>query len=86
MNEQQLAAVKLALEALERIRRQLKSWDEGDKAITALKQALAAPVQEPSPGGVLFAVEQAIENGDCPMGIEIAFEAYEKIRMEKNNG
>jgi hypothetical protein len=40
-------ALKLALEALERIRRQLKSWDEGDKAITVIKQALAAPVQEP---------------------------------------
>ena len=42
-------ALKLALEALKLIRRQLKSWDEGDKAIAAIKKSLAAqpaPVQE----------------------------------------
>jgi hypothetical protein len=38
-------ALKLARKALEHIRRQLKSWDEGDKAITAIKKSLAAPVQ-----------------------------------------
>jgi hypothetical protein len=33
-------AMKQALEALKRIRRQLKSWDEGDKAIADLEQAI----------------------------------------------
>lgn len=42
--------------------------------------ALAAPVQEPSPGGILFAVEQAIRNGHCPWEIESAFDAYEAER------
>jgi len=40
----------------------------------------AAPVQEPSLGGILFAVEEAIRNGDCPFAIEIAFDAYEVER------
>lgn len=47
-----------------------------------LKAMDAAPVQEPSPFGILFAVEQAIKNGDCPMEIEIAFDAYETERMD----
>jgi hypothetical protein len=42
--------------------------------------AQPAPVQEPSPGGILFAVEQAIRNGDCPWEIESAFDAYETER------
>ena len=42
--------------------------------------AQPAPEQEPSPGGVLFAVEEAIRNGDCPFAIEIAFDAYESER------
>lgn len=36
--------------------------------------------QEPSAGGVLFAVEQAIRNGDCPWQIEQAFDEYEVER------
>ena len=32
--------------------------------------------QEPSAGGVLFAVEEAIRNGDCPWQIEQAFDEY----------
>jgi hypothetical protein len=28
----------------------------------------------------LFAVEQAIENGDCPFAVEIAFDSYEAER------
>ena len=51
-------ALKLALEALKLIRRQLKSWDEGDKAIAVIKQALAAPV--PGQGCELY--EQMIES------------------------
>jgi hypothetical protein len=51
-----------------------------DEALEPIKQALAAPVQEPSLGGILFAVEEAIRNGDCPFAIEIAFDAYEAER------
>jgi hypothetical protein len=47
-------ALKLALEALEDLQRQYSiypnsfwDWSKGRKAITAIKQALAAPVQEP---------------------------------------
>jgi phosphoribosylformylglycinamidine (FGAM) synthase-like enzyme len=98
MNEQQLAAVKQALEALKLNNDEWKSLvDAGDagywnvedlahykqtnEAIAAVEQALAVPtVQEPSPGGILFAVEQAINNGDCPFAIEIAFDAYEAER------
>ena len=39
--------------------------------------------REPSAGGVLFAVEQAIQNGDCPWQIEQAFHEYE---AERKNG
>jgi len=38
---------------------------------------------EPSAFGVLFAVEQAIQNGDCPWQIEQAFHEYE---AERKNG
>ena len=31
-------------------------------------------------GNVLFAVEEAIRNGDCPWQIEEAFEEYEAAR------
>jgi hypothetical protein len=55
-------------------------YDEAREAITVAKQALEQPVQEPSPGGILFAVEEAINNGDCPFAIEIAFDAYEAER------
>jgi hypothetical protein len=46
----------------------------------------ATPVQDPSVFGLLFAVEQAVKNGDCPWEIENAFDAYEVKRMEKRNG
>ena len=38
-------AMKLALEALKRIRKQLKTWDEGDAAIKDLEEALAEQEQ-----------------------------------------
>ena len=38
--------------------------------------------QEPSVQGVLFAVEEAIRNGDCPWQIEQAFDDYEAERMK----
>jgi hypothetical protein len=44
------------------------------------KMAKREAEQEVSPGGVLFAVEEAIRNGDCPFAIEIAFDAYEAER------
>jgi hypothetical protein len=50
----------------------------GDRYTTPPAAQPAVP--EPSPGGVLFAVEQAIENGDCPFAVEIAFDAYEVER------
>ena len=40
--------------------------------------------QEPSVGGVLFAVEEAIRNGDCPWQIEQAFDDYEAKRRSIN--
>ncbi|PUE09020.1 hypothetical protein B9Z51_08805 [Limnohabitans sp. T6-5] len=43
----QIEALKLALEALTIARGQLKSWGLGDEAITAIKEALAQPEQEP---------------------------------------
>jgi hypothetical protein len=84
-------------EALKLAQDYLTDHQIGVHIITAIKQALAAqpatekssatqPVQEPSPFGILFAVEQAIENGDCPMEIEIQFDAYEAERRGKNNG
>ena len=51
--------------------------------IDALRAALAEQPQEPSAGGVLFAVEEAIRNGDCPWQIEQAFDEYEGKR--RNN-
>ena len=75
----QRIAMEQALEVLER----------GDLLceITAagiLRTALAEPAeQEPNAFGVLFAVEQAIQNGDCPWQIEQAFDEYE---AERKNG
>lgn len=37
-------------------------------------------VLKPSIAGILFAVEEAIRNGDCPWEIEQAFETYEVTR------
>ena len=39
-------ALKLALEALAVVRKQLKAWDRGDQAIAAIKAALVQPEQE----------------------------------------
>jgi len=78
-------ALKLALEAL-LINCGGNTEGIGKEAIDACQQALAAPVQEPSVFGLLFAVEQAVKNGDCPWEIENAFDAYEIERMEKKNG
>ena len=53
-------ALKLALEALEELVTSLRTIDDierGERAITAIKQALAAPVQEP------VGCEGAIVNG-----------------------
>jgi hypothetical protein len=62
-------------------------------AIAALNEALAEQSastatsvdvrlaqQEPFPNGVLFAVEEAVRNGDCPWQIEEAFDDYEAER------
>jgi hypothetical protein len=51
-----------------------------DGVHTGKKMAKRDAEQEASPGGVLFAVEEAIRNGDCPFAIEIAFDAYEAER------
>lgn len=62
---------------------QLNRWDSGDSMWQQEECAAAieqAEKQEPSTGGVLFAVEEAIRNGDCPFAIEIAFDAYESER------
>lgn len=50
--------------------------------VARLNKALAEQPaqQEPSIGGVLFAVEEAIRNGDCPWQIESAFDEYEAER------
>ncbi len=45
----------------------------------ALRQQLKQ--QEPSAGGIIFAVEQAIQNGNCPWEIESAFDEYESERI-----
>lgn len=37
--------------------------------------------REPSAGGIIFAVEEAVRNGDCPFQIEQAFEEYEADRI-----
>jgi hypothetical protein len=54
--------------------------------VEAMFNPPATPVQDPSVFGLLFAVEQAVKNGDCPWEIENAFDAYEVKRMEKRNG
>jgi hypothetical protein len=47
----------------------------------AEREACAVDVEkEPSTVGIIFAVEQAIRNGDCPWEIEAAFDAYEADR------
>ena len=53
---------------------------ENEKLCAALAEQPAEQPQEPSAGGVLFAVEQAIRNGDCPWQIEQAFDEYEAER------
>ena len=54
------------------------------RPVEALRAALAQPAeQEPKAFGVLFAVEQATRNGDCPWQIEQAFHEYE---AERKNG
>ncbi len=45
----------------------------------ALRQQLKQ--QDPSAGGIIFAVEQAIKNGDCHWEIESAFDDYESERI-----
>jgi hypothetical protein len=92
MTHTQPEALKLALEALKSAAAELyrassycntyEVIGNTNDAITAIQKYLEAQpaVQEPSPGGVLFAVEEAINNGDCPFAIEIAFDAYEAER------
>jgi hypothetical protein len=80
MNEQQRAVVQQALGAL--VRAEEIYGQPNSDIQAALRQLLEeAQVQEPSFGGVVFAVEEAIRNGDCPFSIEIAFEAYESERI-----
>jgi len=52
---------------------------------STLSQAQPAAQQEPSPDGVMFAVEQAIKNGNCPWEIEVAYEEYERERQAAHN-
>lgn len=40
-------------------------------------------VSEPSAWEVLFAVEEAIRNGECPWEIEHAFQKYEAARLNE---
>ena len=56
---------------------------DGLEPLYTAPPAQPAPVQEPSAYGVLFAVEQAAKNGDCPWEIETAFDAYEAERKAK---
>jgi len=89
MNEQTKKVLQQALEAFAVLKMNDYSGyectkhetDKIDDAETALRQLLEQPVQEPSFGGVVFAIEEAIRNGDCPFSIEIAFEAYESERI-----
>jgi hypothetical protein len=77
-------AMKAALEALEHVHRFDQQGLYGlDDEIDLLHQAIAeAEKESPSTSGVIFAVEQAIESGDCPMGIELAYDDYEAKRKE----
>jgi len=79
-------AMKQALEALEWIVKvNAMDYEYKQKAaepITALRQAIAEAEKQPSTSGVIFAVEQAIEAGDCPIGIVLAYEDYEAKRKE----
>jgi hypothetical protein len=50
----------------------------------AIRGALSKPEDTetmPDSSGVLFAVERAVENGDCPFEIEQAFDDYEAGRI-----
>jgi hypothetical protein len=40
---------------------------------------------DPLPSGVMFAVEQAIKNGNCPWEIEVAYEEYERELQAAHN-
>jgi hypothetical protein len=55
-----------------------------DEALAELRQAIAEAEKQPSTSGVIFAVEQSIEAGDCPMGIELAYEEYKAKLKGKN--
>jgi hypothetical protein len=47
--------------------------------LVALREEIGKP-EEPETFAVLFAVERAIEAGDCPFEIETAFEEYAEQR------
>lgn len=55
--------------------------------LTAFELGYAQGLSEhsPYPYGVLFAVEQAIENGSCFWEIEQAFDDFEDERKRLNN-
>ena len=76
MTPQQLNAIKLGLEALEAYGKRHRAtyllggaWDEeitlGDKAITALKEALAQPEQEPKRTGMVYYKNDACQAKDA---------------------
>jgi hypothetical protein len=79
-------AMKQALEALEWHEEQDEEIRYNEcpsrAAMTALRQAIAEAEKQPSTSGIIFAVEQSIEAGDCPMGIELAYDDYEAKRKE----
>jgi hypothetical protein len=79
------AALKELEDVLECINQDKIPFDGDDfhETLRNLRQAIAeAEKQAPSTSGVIFAVEQSIESGDCPMGIVLAYEDYEAKRKE----
>lgn len=77
-------AAKQALNEMRRLARLANVDHTENQGIVALEQVIALAeqptLQEPTPDGVLFAVEEAIRNGDCPWQIEQAFDDYEAER------
>jgi hypothetical protein len=77
MTKEEALAFDLALEALEKLtdtEQTYEALDLGDKAITAIKQARSAPVQEP------VAIHQVLLDGgwaDCDATEMLRYAAYE---------
>jgi hypothetical protein len=78
-----IEAMTLALKALERADK-ISGYANNKKAINALSAAIEKEQSLPEEWGVMFAIEGAIQNGNCPWEIEQAFEAYTAKLKEKN--